>query len=76
MDHIVIFGELAHTLTHLLAVSVATETDHGVKSASSSVTQWWPDLFWLAGQIVAEKVILFHCEGMYPIVLLEILVVA
>ena len=76
MDHIIVLRKLAHALSHLLAVAVATQAHQRIKPATRGIPQRWPDLFWLTGQIVSEKVVLFHGERINPIMLLKILVVA
>ena len=76
VDHIVIFSELAHAFPHPLAITVATKAHHRFETSPRRVSKWRSDLFRLVWQIVAEEIVLFDGEGIYSVVLFEVVVVA
>ena len=76
MDDIIILRKLPHTLSHPLAIPIATQTDQRINSTACGVTQRWSDLLGLTGQIITKKIVLLNREWIYSIMLLIIIVIS
>ena len=70
MDHIVVFGELPHALTHLLAITMAAKAYQRVEPSLRLLVLLF---FGLRRQIITEEVVLFDCEWVDPIMFHELI---